>query len=320
MTPTQTALQTYFSAWPWQWDKALAEYTYFKIGGTAEAYLELSDPQQVIELLKFCQGQSIPWRILGGASNVIVSDQQLLGVTLHLNNEDISVLEPSATGDLRLQAGAGVKTALLVSESVKQGMTGLEYFLGVPGTLGGAIYNNSHYLSHLIGTYIESVQVITKDLQLTWLPAAECDFKYDHSRFQSSGEVIVAAIFKLQPGNYEQSQALIKEATVYRATTQPLGEPSSGCIFQNAPNTPELRAKFPQFAHQEFVPGGFLIDQAGLKGTRIGGVEVSHKHAAFFINRGGATIADVQALLTKVKTTVREKFGVELNEEVFFVK
>jgi UDP-N-acetylmuramate dehydrogenase len=190
----------------------------------------------------------------------------------------------------------------------------------VPGTLGGAVYNNAHYLSDLISEHINRVLVIDRQGQEKWLSKAECDFKYDYSRFQKTKEIILAAEFSLSLGNPQESQARIREATLYRAQTQPLGMPSSGCIFQNVPNDPNLQKLFPQFAERSHVPGGFLIDQAGLKGERVGDVEVSQKHAAFFVNHGTGTSEQVEELVTKVKQRVKAKYGVELHEEVFYLR
>lgn len=180
MTQFQTELQTHFPQYVWQFNRPLAPLTYFKVGGPAEVYWETNQIEELPVIVRFCDEHTIPWRILGGASNVIVDDGHIPGLTIHLKNDQVVQLESVNQDTLRLQAGAGCKTALAVSQSINLGMTGLEYFLGVPGTLGGAIFNNAHYLSHLIGTYIEAVQVITRDYQLTWLPASECDFKYDH--------------------------------------------------------------------------------------------------------------------------------------------
>jgi UDP-N-acetylmuramate dehydrogenase len=191
--------------------------------------------------------------------------------------------------------------------------------LGVPGNLGGAIYNNSHYLHHLIGEYISRVEVADEKGSVYWLNHDECDFKYDYSRFHQTNEVILSAEFELKLGSSEESQKLIKEATLKRATSQPLGIPSSGCIFQNAPMTPELAKRFPQFSQATHIGGGFLIDQAGLKGASEGDIEVSEKHAAFFVNKGKGTAKETVALMKKVRQKVKEQFGVELQTEVFFL-
>jgi UDP-N-acetylmuramate dehydrogenase len=320
MTNLQTQLQQAFPDFPWQFDFALAQLTYFKIGGPAEAYLELTDAEAVAQLIKWVHVHQVRLTMLGGASNVIVADEGISGVVLHLAHHQLIDTGEKIGEKHIVQADTGMKMAALVSQTVNGfGLTGLEYFLGVPGTLGGAVYNNSHYLSHLIGEHIHQVQIITHDGEIKWLNHEECEFGYDTSRFHRTKEVIFAVRFALMPGDKAESLALIKEATEYRANTQPLGIPNSGCIFQNTPNTPHLQQLFPQFAERSHVPGGFLIDKAGLKGERVGDIEVSHKHAAFFVNHGQGTAQDVKTLMKKVQERVKDKFGVELQTEVFYL-
>jgi len=318
MNTLQTQLQQAFPDLPWQFDYALSAQTYFKVGGPAEAYLELDDREQLVAVINYCHDHQLSLTIFGGGSNVIVSDKGIPGVVLKLTNDDFVVVEKKADRGL-VRAGAGLKTALLVRKTVDEGLTGLEYFLGVPGNVGGAVYNNAHYLKDLISEHLVRVEIINEQGQAEWLDHEACQFDYDYSRFQETKEVILQAEFSLAKGTTEESQEKIREATVYRAETQPLGLPSSGCIFQNTPNTPKLKELFPQYADKKYVPGGFLIDQAGLKGAKQGDIEVSNKHAAFFINTGQGTARDIQQLINRVKSTVKEKFGAELKEEVFWL-
>lgn len=320
MTDTQRLLTTAFPQESFELDKPLAPLTYFKIGGPAEAFLKITSEDQLNKIIQYTTANNIRITILGGASNVLVSDKGVSGLVLQITANEVSNTDQTVGGKTIVTAQAGVKTALLVSQTVQLGFTGLEFFLGVPGTLGGAVYNNAHYLHELIDSYIHRVYAIARDGTSRWYSHEECEFAYEHSRFQHSKEVIWLVEFALEPGNKAASQELIKEATQYRANTQPLGIPSSGCIFQNVPNTPELRSQFPQFAKKSHVPGGFLIDQAGLKNTRQGNIVVSEKHAAWMINEGAGTAEDVKALIAQVKKTVAEKFGVELQEEVFFLE
>ncbi len=303
----------------WMRNELLAPKTYFKIGGPADVYAEIGERQMLLKVVSYCQSHQIPLTFLGGGSNVIISDQGIRGVVLRWVGDSVQKIEDEQ-GTPVLYAEAGVKTALLVSQSVSQGFAGLEYFLGVPGTLGGAIYNNAHYMQDLIGEHVLAVEVIGKDSRLEWISQQACDFAYEKSRFQKTGELIVSVKFSLSPGNESESKAKIAEATRYRALTQPLGIPSSGCIFQNVPNTPQLSKRFPDFADKEFVPGGYIIDQAGLKGLREGDIEVSEKHAAWLINRGSGSAKQVKRIIQKIKETVSKKYGVTLKEEVFFLK
>jgi len=310
-------IQLAFPTLSFQENYPLAQKTYFKIGGPAQVYVEIADESLVGEVFAWCTQKNIPVTIFGGASNVLVADEGIQGLVIHLTNNYCELVSNSKT---KIQVGAGMKTALLVGKTVQLGLTGLEYFLGVPGTVGGAIYNNAHYLEHLIGTYVTRVKIAQNDGTIIWLSHDQCDFGYDTSRFHTTDEIILAVEFELAPGDTQTSKDLIAEATRYRAQTQPLGAPSSGCIFQNTPNTPRLRELFPQFQERAFVGGGFLIDQAGLKGTTIGGVSVSHKHAAFIVNDGTGTAAQVKELISLIKQEVKKKFGVELKEEVFLLK
>jgi len=321
MTRLQNQLAAAFPSLEFKFDYPLADVTYFKLGGPAEVFVDVTTANQMLELVQFCRHHAITLRVIGGASNVIAPDEGLPGLTLRTSQAELTLLpQPLADGRRLVSVGVGYKTALFVRQTIDQGLAGLEYFLGVPGRLGGAIYNNAHYLADLIGDHIYRVQVITPDNQLIWLEHDECDFSYDHSRFQTSGELLVQAEFALATGDKAESMAKVIEATRYRAKTQPLGEPSSGCIFQNTPNTDHLRQLFPQFAEKQYVPGGFLIDQAGLKGAREGGIEVSQKHAAFFVNKGGGRAAEVEKLIEKVKNQVNQQFGVTLREEVFYLR
>jgi len=324
---TYQKLTDSFPELAFQSDVPLADKTYFKLGGPAEILLQTKDEQTIAKLYKWCTQNKVPVTALGGASNVIVSDDGISGLVLQITNDSCNVISNESSNENSakennsiLKVGAGCKTALLVRQSVDFGLAGLEYFLGVPGTIGGAIYNNAHYLEDLIGTHVYRVKIANQNGEILWLSQKECAFGYDSSRFHTSKEIILEVEFSLTPGPKESSMALIAEATKYRASTQPLGAPSSGCIFQNAPNTPELQDTFPQYAKNAFVGGGFLIDKAGLKGTKIGGISVSQKHAAFFINDGTGTAAEVQELIKLVQDTVKKKFGVELKEEVFVLK
>lgn len=314
MTKTQQLVNQHLSNLQPKFDFSLAEKTYFKIGGPAEVYLEINKKDDLIRLIKLTQQHNIRLTVLGGASNVIIDDLGVGGIVVKITATEISLLENN-----QIKAHAGIKMATLVSQSVQMGLTGLEYFLGVPGTLGGAIYNNAHYLQDLISTHVFEVEVINQSGEIVRLDQNECQFDYDSSRFQQTKEIIWSVVFTLKKGNQEESKELIKKSTLYRAQTQPLGEPSSGCIFQNVKNNSQLKKLFPQFKNNEYISGGFLIDQAGLKGEHINDIYVSDIHAAFLVNKGKGTSADVLKMIEKIKKVVKEKFGVELCEEVFYL-
>ena len=197
---------------------------------------------------------------------------------------------------------------MAVRASIDQSLEGLEYFLGVPGTIGGAIYNNSHYLKELIGNDVDQVEVIARGGVKKTYTKDEMKFAYDYSILQETHEVIITIRFRLKRGNKAEIEQRAKAATKRRADTQPLGIPSSGCMFKNPIMPNGLRAG-----------AGKLIDEAGLKGMRIGDAVVSDKHASFILNTGHAKTSDVLKLAEHVKAVVKEKYGVELELEVFLV-
>jgi UDP-N-acetylmuramate dehydrogenase len=298
---------------------SLSKLTYFQVGGPAEILTKPDKRQDLIDLIRYCQTNQIHYTIIGGGSNVIVSDQGLTGLVISPEHNQVKVIDERKDSKL-IRVESGISTARLVNQTVRLGLTGLEPFFGVPGKLGGAIYNNSHYTTELIGDYVDQVEVIDQEGQIKFIDHGACRFEYDSSRFHETNEVILRVDFELKLGDKQKSREIIKQSTQQRTRSQPLNLPSSGCIFKNVPNNDRLRELFPHFADQDYVPGGFLIDQAGLKGEKVNDIEVSQKHAAFFVNKGQGRAEDIKALVNKVKNTVKKKFGVELEEEVFYLE
>lgn len=298
----------------------LSEKSYFKIGGQAEVFYSAKTRQEAIDLLLFCQANKIKFTLLGGASNVIIADEGLKGLVLSLDFAELKLIKETAE-ELFYQAEAGIKTSYLVSRVANQGGSGLDGFIGVPGVLGGAIYNNAHYLNDLIGDKIYQVEVFdVKKGEIRLFSREECQFAYEKSVFQKDRNLVIfSAFFALKKSSPDEVKQKVRQAIEKRELTQPLHLPSCGCVFQNPPNNESLKKLFPQFTDLEFIPAGFLIDQAGMKGARLGDIQVSEKHAAFFVNLGQGKAKDVRELIKKVKAVVLEKFGVILKEEVFYL-
>ncbi len=326
-------LQESFPHFEWLADTPLAPYTYMKVGGPADILWEAKKLSDFTEVVAFCWQKDIPVTILGGASNVLVADEGIRGLVILNQCSEVALLAETELSGLIAEswwadalrtltdhecvvAESGVKTAALVRFAVSNTLAGLEPFLGVPGTLGGAIYNNSHYTNELIGEFVLAVEVLGRDGGRYWLSQEQCAFAYDDSRFHRTEEVILRVLFALPVGERSESDALLKEATIRRATSQPLGVPSSGCMFRNVELPEEKQA---EYDGKTVLSAGWLIDQAGLKGTRVGGAVVSDKHANFIVNEGGATAADIEELVKKVQEAVQEKFGITLEREVFFI-
>jgi len=273
----------------------IAPYTSFGIGGPADYLVMVDNREDLVEAIKWARNKSLKFLILGGGSNILVADVGFRGLVV------VNRAKRVEFRDNQLVADSGISLAELINQTVEQGLTGLEYFAGIPGSLGGAIYNNAHYNDWLIGNLVESVEVLDKDNQLKSLSRAECQFAYEQSRFQTSGEIILTASLKLKPGKKEEVESIAREALNYRRSNHPQ-EKSAGCVFQNPGK---------QRAAE-------LIEQAGLKGFQVGGAQVSPQHAGFIINpQGQAKAEDVLKLIEIIKEKVKQHSGIELEEEIF---
>ncbi len=327
-------LQNHFPNLDWQSETPLGPLTYMKIGGPAEVLWRAKRSEDLKAVVAFAKQNDLPLTILGGASNVVIRDGGIRGLVIFNECNQVQVFasidellrsEPQltlpqetkniVTDQKLLLAESGLRTAFLVRASIEAGLTGLEPFLGVPGTLGGAVYNNSHYTQELIGNYVAGVEIVDEAGLVRWLTNSECEFSYDHSRFHHRSEVIVRVLFGLKSGNQASSLEKVSAATKKRAETQPLGSANSGCMFQNVVLTPAQQERF----GKPVLSAGWLIDQAGLKGKRVGRAVVSEKHANFVINEGGATFANVEELVRQIQREVEKKFGLRLEPEVFFI-
>jgi UDP-N-acetylmuramate dehydrogenase len=326
-------LQEKFPDLVWQADADLASHTYMRVGGPAEVLWVADDLEVMIEVILFARQEKMPLLVIGGASNLIIQDGGVDGLViinhclggdhfltveavqdvLPLDNSYFRHAQPHAQYVL---SHSGVKTALLVGQTVQLKLSGLEPFVGVPGSIGGAVYNNSHYEHELIGDWVVAVEVLDEQSNRVWLHQQECAFAYDESRFQHTNEIILQALFFVLPDDPALIQTRILESTMKRAGTQPIGTANSGCIFKNVELTPEQSANF---EGKTKVSAGWLIDKAGLKGARVGGAVVSSVHANFIVNDGQATCADIQALIRHIQKTVQQKFDVQLESEVFFL-
>lgn len=287
---------------------SLAPYTYAKVGGPAEYFYEAKSKTDLIAVLTAAIKDKVPFRLLGAGSNILVSDSGVAGLVVrnranHLKFQDNLVM-----------AETGVVVNQLVNQSLSHGLQGLEEFLGIPGTVGGAVYNNSHHLKHLIGDYIVAVEVLNPSGEVVTLKNEDMEFAYDYSRLQHSGEIALEVTFGLKSHhNPEELRQLAEAALKRRRTTQPLEYPSTGCMFKNIGEKNAREFHTPD----GITSAGALIDKAGLKGLKIGGAKVSDLHANFIINTGRATAADYKEISDLMIKKVKEKFGVTLEREVF---
>ncbi len=280
-------------------DEPMKNHTTFKIGGPADIFLMPKTEEQIANVIKVAKENSFPVFILGNGSNVLVGDKGIRGAVLCLY-KNLNCLEVS--GD-EIYAGAGILLSAASLVAANSGLSGLEFASGIPGTIGGAVYMNAGAYGPEMKDVIVSVRCMDGDGNILELKNEECEFSYRHSRFTNSEMVILGCKMKLQHGDVDEIRAKISDLTKRRVTKQPVEKPSAGSTFKRP----------------EGYFAGTLIEEAGLKGKRCGGAEVSEKHAGFIINTGNATAKDVLALIEFVKKTVYDKNGVMLEPEVKLV-
>jgi UDP-N-acetylmuramate dehydrogenase len=297
----------------------LAPMTTFKVGGPAELLLETRTDEEIVEALKIARAAGAKVTVLGGGSNVLISDRGLRGLVIHPKGGTVSLLgssgtEPAVSSAALIRADAAVTINGLVRWTINRGLAGLEAWAGTPGTVGGAIYGNAHWKSTNIGDLVESVRLARPDGTLLQAPADRMEFEYDYSRLKRTGEVVLWAAFRVTPGGDPNAlRAVARESLAFRKRTQPLESPSAGCIFMNPDR---VRDKVP-----DSIPpsAGALVDRAGLKGAARNGARVSPTHANFIINDGSANASDIRTLIERCRTAVKDQFGVLLRNEIIYL-
>ncbi len=305
-------------------NEPLAKHTYFKLGGPADLFFEAKTVEELTAAVQSAILYKVPYLVIGGGSNILVTDTGFRGLVIKNRTSGIQ-LKGFAGGvekgklDLKeaiVQADSGVPANLLIRYTLDQGLSGLEDMLGLPGSVGGAVYNNSHHLDKLWGDHIIEVEAIDTEGKIKKYTQSELKFEYDYSIFHKTKEVILSASFQLKRGDKDALWVVANAAVKRRATTQPLGVPSSGCMFKNIPLADAMRIGTPDTIQSV----GYLLDKAGLKGLRVGGASVSEVHANFIVNDGTATAQDVLDLVEQIKTKIKAKFGVDLTEEVIIIE
>lgn len=277
----------------------LKNYTTFKIGGPAQYFFKAKTKKDLIKAVSTAKKFKLPFFILAGGSNLLVSDKGFKGLIIKLQVSDYNFQENKVFTE------AGVLLSQLLSIALRNNLTGLEWAAGIPGTIGGAVRGNAGTKDQTIKEVIENVEVLdTKKGKIKFFKNKDCRFEYRDSIFKHEKNLIILSInFKLKNGKKEKIKEKIKEYLNYRKDTQPLDFPSAGSIFKNP---------------QDFSAGE-LIEKCGLKGKRIKDVEISKKHANFIINLENGTARDVIELIKITKEKVKEKFEITLKEEIQYL-
>ena len=276
-------------------NEPLKQYTYTKVGGAADYLAFPRNQYELKRIVTFANAQEIPWMVLGNSSNIIVRDGGIEGFVIMFDHfHDVRV------NGYVIEAEAGAKLIDVTHVARYHSLTGFEFACGIPGSIGGAVYMNAGAYGGEIAHILQSCKVLTSEGEIKTLTAEELAFGYRHSKIQETGDVVISAKFALAPGNYDQIDQEMARLTHLREMKQPLEYPSCGSVFKRPVG---------HFAGQ-------LISEAGLKGHRVGGVEVSEKHAGFMINVDHGTAKDYEDLIAHVIATVEKSAGVTLEREV----
>lgn len=305
-------------------NEILAKHTTLRLGGQAKYFALAQTPEEILALIQEAKAAGINYAVMGGGSNILVSDDGFDGLVIKINGGEIKVAGEQMTVD------AGVPLALALAEATKNGLTGLEWAVGIPGTIGGAVCGNAGAYGGDMAQSVVTVKVL-QDEQVVEFNNSDCDFGYRDSRFKKDGnkDIILSAVLKLKTATPEElSAAKEKMLKIITERGAKFSEgASAGSFFRNIMLTEEeaieFKGKYPevpdQFIEWRKIPAAWLIDQCDLRGRQVGGAKVSDQHAGIIINTGEAMAADVIMLSSIIKQKVRSKFGLQLMEEVQYL-
>lgn len=279
----------------------LSNHTTFRIGGAAKYFAVPKNEEEIMEAVDFAIVKDLPYYILGKGSNVLFPDEGYSGVVIEIG---AGMEKVERIGDTEIRAQAGASLSSLAAFAAREGLAGLEFAGGIPGTLGGAVTMNAGAYGGEIKDVIVSAKVMDEDGSVKVLSRDELELGYRTSIVQKKQLIVLEAEFSLQPGETEEIQNTMKELNAKRREKQPLEYPSAGSTFKRP----------------EGYFAGKLIEDAGLRGYRVGDAQVSEKHCGFVVNRGKATCAEVLQLIDDVQKKVKEQFGVQLEPEVRIIR
>ncbi|HEX6986490.1 MAG TPA: UDP-N-acetylmuramate dehydrogenase [Planctomycetaceae bacterium] len=276
-------------------DEPLAPHTWLRVGGPAQYFVEPRDVEELTAVVRACHEQGIKVRVLGDGSNLLVRDEGVSGAVIRLPRELFSAV--AVDGNV-VRAQAGALLSHVISQSVRAGLAGLEVLTGIPGTVGGALHGNAGGKGGDIGQFVREATVLTSAGETFVRSEDELAFAYRTSSLDEL--VILDATFELTPDDPDEIARRMRKVWITKKASQPLSHQSAGCVFKN----PRGQSS------------GQLIDRAGLKGTRVGGAEISDRHANFVVTHQGAKADDVIRLIELARSRVLERFGVELEPEI----
>lgn len=273
----------------------LAPHTWLGLGGAAEYFAEPRNLDELQALARHCSEENLPLRMLGGGSNVLVRSEGVAGVVIRLSAGEFSAIHSSGR---QVTAGSGAKLGHVISVAVREGLGGMETLVGIPGTVGGALHGNAGSRGGDIGQWASQAVVMTRTGELITREREDMVFAYRQSSLDELA--IVSARFELEPDDPTELTKRMQRQWIVKKAQQPLGHQNSGCIFKSPRG----------------MSAGELIEQAGLKGAKVGGAEVSGRHANFIVAEPGASSNDVLRLIDLIRARVAERLGVELEQEI----
>lgn len=282
-------------------NEPMSKHTTFKIGGNADIFIKAKTVQEIQYILEISKEKDIPMYIVGNGSNILVRDVGIRGIVLKIELENIKIIEEK--DEVNVIAGAGVKLAMLSQTLKQKAITGLEFASGIPGTIGGAVRMNAGAYGCEMKDIVIETKYIDLDGNIYVLSNKEHQFEYRKSIFCRNKYIILESTLKLKKGNIEEIQSKMNEYLIQRKEKQPINIPNAGSTFKRG---------------NDFITAK-LIDECGLKGYKIGGAEVSTKHAGFIVNSGNATAKDVIKLIEFVKQEVYKKFNKSIELEIEIV-
>lgn len=282
----------------------LSRHNSWRIGGLADLFVEPENPDQIADVLRFSLANEIPLVVIGQGTNLLFDDAGVRGIVLKIG-ERLAEIQISGSS---IVAGGGVWVPRLARQSMQAGLSGLEHCIGIPGTVGGLVMMNGGSQRKGIGENVVSVTIIDRDGRLKTLTQAECDFSYRHSALQGTGCVVTRVELKCSNGDVKKIRQEMLADLRTRRNKFPRKQPNCGSVFLSS-----------AAMHKTVGPPGKIIEEAGLKGLRVGNAEISRQHANFIVNLGGASSMDVLTLIKQVRQRVQEQIGFELDCEVRYV-
>ena len=280
----------------------LANYTYFKIGGESDFFFEAKRIEDLIDVILLAKELNIKYFILGEGSNLLVSDKGFRGLVIKNSCRRIEVNKN------KIMAQSGAKLKDLVNMAISNSLTGMEFCVGIPGTVGGAVCGNAGAFGHSIGEFLQEAVLLTKDGEIKIVDKDYFDFDYRKSKLKKSADVLLSAAFQLRKGKKDRIKLKAEKNLADRKKRLPWKRNSAGCFFKNIVTHDGNK-----------VSAGLLLDQVGAKELRIGDAAVFSNHANVLINRGQAKAKEVKELARILKDRVKKRFGLKLEEEVVFV-